>query len=185
VLAEDWSLTLPADTVRAMAHHVAVQAGRLLASGHADQLVHDVRGCVATARRLTSPSRRQPIRVACPDCGERVALSTDPDEAVRCRGCGTWGVLAWWREQLVPDLDAPMTLRDASDWLLVHHGRDVPLETLRTWSKRADGQGNALLVEVGRDNQGRKLFDPLAVAELASRMAGGSRSRGDTLTRGA
>ena len=43
VLEDGFDCTVPADTVRAMAHHVATQAGRLLASDAAEGLVSDCR----------------------------------------------------------------------------------------------------------------------------------------------
>lgn len=137
VLEEDYRLTLPADTVRAMAHHVAVQAGRLLDSEHADQLVHDIEGAVSVAWRLARPGRPR-LRIQC-DCGEWVAVATGEDEVMTCRGCDAWGVLSWWVEREPGRaLAGAVTLREAADILLMHHGHDVPLATLRTWTRWRD-----------------------------------------------
>ena len=91
VLRDDWRITLPADTVPALTRHVATQTSRLLNHpAHADQLVTDLENAASTAWRLARPRARQPVRVPCPTCGERVALDVDPNDrtaTIQCRGC--------------------------------------------------------------------------------------------------
>lgn len=155
VLQDDYRMRLPADTVRAMAHHVSVQAGRLLASEHADQLVHDI-GAVTKAKSLLQRSSR--LRIRC-DCGEWVAVAEAEDQIMTCRGCDAWGLLSWWVKQ-APQSEGPLPLRDLPAWLLVHQGLDVPSTQLRTW---ADRGWITPLTEAGV----KRLFDPTAVAVVA------------------
>ena len=117
--------------------------------------------CVdATTRRIT---------VAC-QCGTRVPVC-DGGEMMTCRACGESGVLDWWIKQ-APAAEGPMTLTQIRDWLIVTHNRDVPIETLRTWSKRqrsSNPEDGTMLPSVGRDEKGRKLFEPVVAADLVVR----------------
>lgn len=129
ILDEDLNVTLPADNVRAMAHTVAVQTGRLLNSGHADQLVHDITGLYWEALRTAWPARHMTILCA---CGSRVPV--DPDQLMECRDCGTMGDIAWWQSQALDEQDrTPMRLRALVDYLLVR-GIKASHQLLRSWA---------------------------------------------------
>ncbi len=166
VLAEDYAMRVPADTVEAMAAHVRQHAPRLLNSEHADQLCADLlghvdedgdryEGAAHLARRLAHPSPAARQRIRC-DCGDWVRV--DPDQVMTCRTCGTWGVLGWWMARAeVPS--GPMTLRELADWLLAYRGLNVPHHTLRTWADRG------LITPVS--TEGARRFDPIAVATVA------------------
>lgn len=172
VLADDYRLTLPADTVHAIARHVTVQADRLLASEHADQLVHDVTGMASEARSLVSAGRTRGVRVPCVGttdtgpCDNRVTVTEpDPDGIVTCRACGEWGTQQWWIDRASPDVAEQMTARAASDHLLTHAGLLVEPGLIRVWVQRGK------LTAVGRDAQGRPLYDRVAVVALAQAQA--------------
>ena len=170
ILRDDYGLREPADTVRAMARHIAVQAHRLLGSEHADQLCADLlghqtddgmqyEGAAPRARRLANPSPpRQRIRCG---CGQWVTLVTDHDEYMTCRHCGTEAVLKWWIKQ-APAPDRPLTLRELVDWLLIHHGHAVTISQLRQWAQRDTITPTAALI-TSRAN----LYDPTTVAIVA------------------
>lgn len=149
ILEEDYGMTLPADTVRGMAHHVAVQAGRLLASEHADQLVHDVVTAAREARRLAYPVTS--LTVEC-SCGSRVRIDADPDVVTTCAGCSEAGTSTWWLHQLVPRALQPMTAEEGAAWLLQAHRIEINRDTIRQWvarghlvavdHKRPEGEAN-------------------------------------------
>lgn len=127
-----FSVTLPAETVAAMAHVVAVNAGRLLGSVHADQLVHDVTTVAGDARRHLTP-RQHRLTIGCP-CGARVPLDPDAD-TITCPGCGEWGDLTWWRKRLGAHTDDQVPLTDLPGILLLQ-GINISLVTLRNWRAR-------------------------------------------------
>lgn len=160
VLADDYALTTPPDTIRGMAHHVAVQAGRLLASEHADQLTHDVETATREAWRLARPGARGGVTVACPSCGHRVRLRPDADQDVRCPECGEHGDIRWWRAQLAPKVDEPMCSSELLAWLAEHHRITTTEVNLRVMANR--GQ----ITRAGRDDLGRTLWDPVEVAAV-------------------
>ena len=146
ILHEDYALSLPADTVRAMAHHVAVQAGRLLNSEHADQLVAELlghtdedgdrhEGAAPTAWRLARPASSRTWRILC-DCGERVPVEADGDVIMRCRGCDAWGVLSWWIERSAPNTDEPVTAAQAVGAMWDTYRMRVTLTQIAHWSSR-------------------------------------------------
>lgn len=157
-LRDDYHLREPADTVRACAHHVAVHAGRLLASEHADQLVHDIESAVREARRLAHPRPRLGVTVPCPSCGHRVALAPDQRDDVTCAECGETGDIRWWRTQLAPGIDEPMHSEALCAWLLEHHRIALTRTALRQMAAR--GQ----ITRAGKDTLGRGLYDPVEVA---------------------
>lgn len=179
VLEEDFDATLDGatDTVAWMADKVGIYAGRILADvQHADQLVADLCGwveddgtrhvgLVTEGRRLEGKGASHGIRLLCA-CGERVPVVTDadgrPDEEaiLTCRGCGAWGVLSWWREQLATgDLPA-MTISGLVRWL-AQQGHRTTEKALRVKADRG------LIAAVGTqaDGVGRpaRTFDPVAV----------------------
>lgn len=161
VLTDDYALTTPPDTIRGMAHHVAVQAGRLLASHHADQLCHDIDTATREAWRLARPGHHRGIRVACPTCGHRVALRPDDHGDVRCTECGEHGDIRWWRAQLAPKVDEPMPAGEIITWMVEHH-RIVGITeaNLRVMATRHQ------ITRAGRDDLGRTLYDPVEVAAV-------------------
>jgi hypothetical protein len=171
VLADDWGITLPdRDTIAAMTHTIAVQAGRLLNSEHADQLVVEMyggteeqlgiarRGLVPSARALAYPAGRQPLTIAC-DCGGRVALTTDNDVFIVCPHCGERGVLAWWRAKVAPRTTQPMAEGEAIAWLYEQQAIVLQPGTIRQWVAR--NQLTALRVD------GRNVYDPVELALVA------------------
>ena len=170
ILEDDYALTMPADTVRAMAHHIAVQTGRLLADAdHAEQLVAEMwghtdddgnryEGRIAYAWRLARPGTRGGVTVACPSCGNRVRLRPDADQDVTCTECGEHGDIRWWRAQLAPKVDEPMHSAELLTWLDEHHRIKVTDVNLRVMANR--GQ----ITRVGKDDFARTLFDPVEVA---------------------
>ena len=174
----DWVLTLmkergvtcPPDTIRGMCHVVAVQAGWLLSTDHADQLVHDVRWAHREAKRTAHPGRPDGVRVPCPGCGTRVRLDLSVD-TIRC-GCGEWGDLAWWQQHVAaPDLDGPQDASQLVGWLLLEHRLAVTEQALRQWATRG------YITRQGRDLKGRMTYDPVQVALVAKRLTG-QRKRG-------
>lgn len=178
VLNEDYAITYPADTVRAMAHHVAVQAGRLLTSEHADQLVHDVAGISKDAWRLARPAGRRGVYAQCPDCASRVRLemvhllnapctemvcrNLDHMADVTCWQCGSSGDLRWWRGQ-ASKVDEPMDAGAVCVWMLENHRLRMTKVQLRQWATRGRVERR------GRDEAGRTLYDPIEVASIALR----------------
>jgi hypothetical protein len=167
ILDEDFGMSLPADTVRAMAHHVAVQTGRLLASEHADQLVHDVVTAAREARRLAYPVSS--LTVEC-SCGCRVRIDQDPDVRTTCAGCGEAGTSTWWLHQLVPDALQPMTAEEGVAWLANAHRIQVSAEMIRQWAAR----GHVVVVDHKRPEgqpYGRPAsrYMPLALIMAATR----------------
>lgn len=158
LLEEDFGLTLPTGEVSAMAHHVSVQAGRLLASEFAARLVTDARRWW-DAQRVAYPSRPDPT-ILC-QCGGRVRV--DMEELMTCRTCGAWGAWDWWRGVLV-EPPAEMTAQDLMDWLLTEHQLAVNYATLRSWRIRHAG------VAAGRTAGARALYHRDAVLALARRV---------------
>jgi hypothetical protein len=179
VLEEDFSASLDdaQDSVRWMAHRVSVYAGRILASEHADQMCSDLLGSLDDEGRrhgdLWGEGRRlayrgsggQPLRVQCP-CGERVKVETDPDVEMICPGCGEHGVLAWWRQWLVGDDPAPMTLKDVTLWLAFTHGLQVPERRLRLWADEGHITSVERIALPQGGGRGVRRFDPVAVAAV-------------------
>ena len=170
ILAEDFGMSLPADTVEAMAHTVAVQAGRLLASEHADQLHHDVTRAVRDARRSAYPSRPDTLPLGrCPtvlDDGstcDAMVRARPEDEAVTCPGCGDSGVLTWWHPRLVPAVEGgPLaTAADLAPWLSIQNGRPVTQQAIRHWAHRG------LLGRHGKDQAGRTLYNVAETRQVA------------------
>lgn len=160
------------DILTALAAHIGRHLDTLLADlEHADQLCADLANAASEARRCAYPTRGPATRILC-TCGQRVTLnSEDPTTDIACRGCGEHGVLAWWIDTHKTIPDGPQTLVDLKDWLLTAHHLDVPLETLRTWTKRVPPEAEApMLPSVGRDEKGRRLFDSLAGLALARKM---------------
>jgi hypothetical protein len=163
VLAEDFGVGYPADTVEAMCHTVGVQAGRLLATEHADQLHHDVTGAVREARRRAYLSRPERIPIGhCPACRTMVRAKPE-EETITCPGCGDAGVLSWWVGRLVlgPDAGQHASARDLAPWLSVRTGTVVQQGTIRQWASRG------LLIRQGRDGQGRTLYDIASALRIA------------------
>lgn len=172
ILEDDYALTMPAHTIRAMAHHIAVQAGRILADpDHAEQLVAEMwghtdsdgnryEGRIAHAWRLARPGNRGGVTVACPSCGNRVRLRPDADQDVTCTECGEHGDIRWWRTQLAPKVDQPMCSSELLAWLAEHHRITTTEVNLRVMANR--GQ----ITRAGRDDLGRTLWDPVEVAAV-------------------
>lgn len=175
ILEEDFGANLAdaQDTVTWMTAKVRTAADRLLAHPeHADQLVADLcgwseddgrrhLGLIGEGRKLAFRGRGARQRIRC-SCGSWVAV--DPTEFMTCPGCGEQGVLDWWRQREVGEDPAPMTLRDLSLWLALHHGRNVPERTLRGMADRG------AIVPVQRQGEGvgrpSRRFDPVTVAAI-------------------
>ncbi len=175
VLEEDFDASLDGcqDTVQWMADKVGIYAGRLLASEHADQLCSDLLGSTdedgkrhgdlwGEGRRLAfRGSSGTPQRIKC-SCGTWVTVNLV--DVMTCRGCQEWGDINWWRQREVGEDPAPMTLRDLSLWLALHHGRNVPERTLRGMADRG------AIVPVQRQGEGvgrpSRRFDPVTVAAV-------------------
>jgi hypothetical protein len=170
LLAEDFGCTLPADGVEVMVHHVAVQAGRLLASDHAERLHHDVTTAARHARRCAYPSRPERLAIGrCPaqlddgsTCGATVRARPE-DENVTCPGCGDAGVLSWWHTRLVPSVDgSPLaTGADLAAWLSVQTGRVVTEQAVRHWAHKGH------ITRHGKDLRGRTLYSVAQAREHA------------------
>jgi hypothetical protein len=162
ILAEDYAVTLPADNVRAIAHTIAVHAGRLLNSEHADQLVHDITAAASEARRIAYPGRH--LTIACP-CGGRVTV--DPDYAMQCRQCRLIGDLTWWQDQAMQTQPPLVPLADLPQRLLLNLGIQVTVKQLRNWADRK------IMTPAQRDpTTGRRYYDPIAVAVIAQTRVG-------------
>lgn len=192
VLEEEFGLCLDdaVDDVSWMVHRVAVQAGRLLASEHADQLCADLlgwveedgpahQGLLSEGRRLAFRSRGSRQRIRCM-CGGWVSIETDTDgridtEAVlACRLCREFGVIGWWQTRVVGDQPRPMTLRELPDWLALVHGLQVTSQRLRTWAD--EGALRALSGPVPAQEERRgpgrppRRYDPVEVAAVVLEM---------------
>ena len=134
-LVHERHITTPPDTIRGMAHTIAVHAGWLLNTHHADQLVHDIDWVTRNARRTAAPNPPHGVRIPCPGCGTRVRLDPDTDITI-CR-CGQWGTLEWWRLNVAPELpDGHLDASDLVSWLLIHHQLAVAPATIRQWATR-------------------------------------------------
>ena len=171
VVHDNYGVTLPnQDTIAAMTHTIAVQAGRLLNSEHADQLVTEMyggteeqlgiarRGLIPTARALAYPAGRAPQRMLC-DCGTWVTLVTEWDVFIACGGCGEKGTLAWWRDKIAPRTLQPMAEAEAVAWLAEQHGIRLALGTVRQWVAR--GKLTSTRVD------GCSVYDPVELALVA------------------
>lgn len=179
VLEEDFGISLDdaQDTITWMSAKVRTQAMRILAHPeHADQLVADLcgwteedgtrhQGLLSEGRRIEGKGVSQSVRLLC-NCGERVPVITDedgkPDEEaiLTCRGCGSWGLLSWWRKQvLTGDLPA-MTISTLVQWL-AQQGHRTTEKALRVKADRG------VITPVGKqvDGAGRpsRTFDPVVV----------------------
>jgi hypothetical protein len=162
---ETWKLALPEDTIEAMAHLIGVQAGRLLASEHADQLLADVTSLVREARRRTYRGRGHAVRVQCPGpvggepCGSWVGI--DPDEQAEnvCRMCGATGTTSWWiglarPQQLLTISELPAALLP------------MGLRTTVKAVQHAADRGDLIPIALGTRNA--RLFDPVAAYAVLS-----------------
>ena len=135
LMAEDYGMSLPADTVQAMAGHVHRQTIRLLAGEHADQLTHDVTLAVGDARRRAYPSRPDWAVIGEHACGGLVRARASTGTAT-CDGCTVEAVIDWWRQELPSSDDDLLTDREAQAWLLLAYGRQVSLAAVRQWASR-------------------------------------------------
>ena len=192
LLDEDLGVTLPREppnTVRWMAHHVAVNVGRILASAVlAEALVAEMLGRydaddtwvpgLAAHRRLLDTGRRPAgVRARCPACESWVRLRDD-DAVIRCTGtlatgepCPEWGTIEHWRRLVVgQDLDRGMTAPELVEWLATHHRYRASEDVVRQWASRGTRFGR--LTRVGEDDEGRTLFDPVRAAELVMMIRG-------------
>ena len=151
---------MPVDTVRAMAHHVATQAGRLLASDVAEGLVSDCRDLLAL-QRVAWPTRWTGVKVTCP-CGGTVRITVETaTETIACPDCDEWGTVEWWRERVGVDSWRPMLLKDVTTWLILAQGLSVTFGQVRTWVWRHELEGYCF------DDRGRVLYDPEQVLRLS------------------
>lgn len=159
------------DTVDALRQVLDRHLARLLASEHADQLVHDVAALHRHARALAMP-RRRGLRIAC-SCGARVTVDTARNAVMTCPGCGEWGTLTWWERREAPAAAGPLTIAELRRWLRTAHRLTVSERTLRDWRDRdlispvdvAPGRGRA------------QRFDPHAVAAIAREHEGSTARR--------
>ena len=158
VLEDGFACTVPADTVRAMAHHVATQAGRLLASDAAEGLVSDCRD-ILDLQRVAWPTRWTGVKLACP-CGGTVRITVETAaETIACPSCDEWGTVDWWRERVAADSWRPMLLKDVTTWLILAHRMSVTYAQVRQWVVRRELEGYMF------DDRGRVLYDPEQVLE--------------------
>ena len=163
ILEDDYRLSLPADTIPAMAAHVRRHTPNLLRNHeHADQLCHDVRVWTTSARRYAYPAR--PVGRHIGDCPTMV-------EGVRCSGplrahpgvlmvvcpqCGTVDTAAGWAIRSDPRAAIPMTTAELVQWLTERVARPVTEDAIRQWASRG---AITRLGKVGR----MQTYDPLTV----------------------
>lgn len=191
LLEEDLGVHLPPappNTVRWMAHHLAVNVGRVLAHEHlAERLVAELLGhqdddgtwhpgLAAHRRLLDARQRPAGVRVQCPACESWVRLRDD-DAVIRCSGtlptgepCGEWGTIEHWRKLVAADSDRPMTAAELIVWLDKHHRYRVDEPTIRQWASRGTRWGK--LGKLGTDDEGRSLYDPVRAAEIVMMIRG-------------
>lgn len=161
------------DIIEALREHIDRHLAWLLASEHADQLVHDVGNVHSSARHIAYPTRAG-IRILCA-CGRRVPISTDKDAWMTCPGCGEEGVLSWWRTREAPATDGPQSLKDLPDWLFAHHALIVTHDQLRGWARTDRAPRMVAVKDAYRDAGGvlrPALYDPVAVAAIAHHRLG-------------
>lgn len=149
-----------------------------------------VDGVITHARTITDPTPAR-LRPTCPDCGERVPIPPDPHDGqtlpdgrpIRCPGCVTitctgWihdpdghpmsrcsatGNRAWWAAHAGTQ-EEHVTITRLQEVLLAW-GHDLPRRRIQDWADRR------LIVPAGHDGRGRLVYDPVAVALIAGRMA--------------
>lgn len=173
--------TTGADIITALCEHITRQLARILNSEHAESLAWDLLGrtehvtvtevvtinhpgVVRTAWRLARPGRPDAgIRVPCPTCAAPVSIRPDHRDDITCRDCGETGDIRWWRTQIAPKGDEPMTGAEIIAWLAEHHRIATTESTLRTWLQRGK------VTDQGTDDLGRTLYDPISVAAHAIR----------------
>ncbi len=153
-----------ADVIGALCLHITRHLPWLLASDHADLLVHQVTTLAHQARRAAHPSRPDGV-ISCP-CGTRVALDVDRARIV-CNGCGEWGDVGWWMDRVGKIPPRPMKITELSRWLHEHRDIEISTRQLRRW--RDDGQLQAV---TGDGAGSAQRFDPLAVALVVEQRLG-------------
>lgn len=181
----------PPNTVRWMAHHLAVNVGRILTRETlAELLVADLLGAwipdddeagrtwrpgLAAHRALLDVHRPAGVRVRCPACESWVRLRDD-DTITRCTGtladgspCTEWGTVEHWRTLVAADAGRPMTAPDLVDWLWRTQRYRVSEDTIRQWASRGTRHGR-LTKAAGED--GIERFDPVRAAELVMLLRG-------------
>lgn len=145
---------------------------------------------IDAAKRITDPPRAA-LRPLCPECGERVLMPPDPHDGktlpdgrpVRCAGCvtitctgwvhdedgfplrrcGATGNRSWWVAHAGTQ-EQPATLTQLVAKLLAW-GHVLPRRRIQDWADRE------LIRPVGKDDRGVDLYDPIAAAVVAGRMA--------------
>lgn len=154
------------------------------------QALTEIDRAITAAKRITDPPRAA-LRPLCPECGERVLMPPDPHDGatlpdgrpVRCAGCITITCSGW-----VNDEDGfPLRRCGATGnraWWVAHAGTQEEPATitqlvakLLTWGhvlKRRriqDWVDRDLIQPVGQNERGVDVYDPIAAAVIAGRMA--------------
>ena len=177
IVHEEREVSLPADDIT----EIGVFLGRhwlwLCAHEDADQVWHDFDFAWHWAITLMHPNRLPSIECS---CGDRVTMdiTNDPDQVFTCPGCGSWGVLAWWRDR-EGLTSGPLTLTELPAWLWLHHGQEVTYEALRGWRDRGWLTESVEGPKPSARRTGRpaERFDPEAVALIALHRVGPGRAR--------
>jgi hypothetical protein len=129
---------------------------------------------IAAAQRITDPAPPL-VRIPCPTpgCARRIPIPRNHphDAVITCHACGTWGVLSWWVDQ-VGVHHAPCRIVELPERLAAWGHPGIPTDTIRTWADRNH------IPSSGRDDRGRRLYDPATVAAYAGQLAARSRKIG-------
>lgn len=125
----------------------------------------------AALRRFALPDRRDWVKLGkCPFvvedafCRGEVRGYGEAGQAT-CTDCGQWGPTEWWEEVMVGAVGALLTYDQIIPFIHRAYGRVVKRATLRTWLHRR------VLVDSGKDDQGRTLYSREAVVWAMTRAA--------------
>jgi hypothetical protein len=92
-------------------------------------------------------------------CGGQVRTTEDQ---ARCARCGTSGSVQWWEHAIMPEASRLVTAKQLVGEVHQQFGRRIVEATIRQWVSRG------VIVSVGKDEQGRSLYDKGQVAKALS-----------------
>jgi hypothetical protein len=198
-IAEERGITLPSDHSEALAAFILTHQEWLAAHDAADEHARDLRDIATdpTAFRMAFPSSRDSLFIgectlpAATESGERQACGTrlyqKADELlVTCSGCGVFGSVEWWQQQITGETGGVVDAYAAAAHLAMRWHRPVDPALVRKWGLRYtdakpldrpdlsdpepdEGKRRRLPV---RDDKGRVLFQLDGLLVVARRLWG-------------